>query len=48
MLAETEGVDTPLDQLEAAGKADLAKNQDALKQACAKYAPKKTIQACMR
>lgn len=47
MLAETEGVDTPLDQLEAAGKADLAKNQDALKQACDKYAPKKTIQACM-
>jgi hypothetical protein len=47
MLAETEGVDTPLDQLEAAGKADLAKNQDALKQACATYAPKKTIQACM-
>ena len=47
MLAETEGVDTPLDQLEAAGKADLAKNQAALKDACAKYAPKKTIQACM-
>lgn len=47
MLAETEGVDTPLDQLEAAGEADLAKNQEALKQACAKYAPKKTVPACM-
>jgi len=47
MLAETEGVDTPLDQLEKAGEADLAKNQTALKEACAKYAPKKTIQACM-
>jgi uncharacterized protein (DUF885 family) len=47
MLLETEGVDTPLDQLEAAGRADLKKNQDALKDACAKYAPGKTLQACM-
>jgi len=47
MLLETEGVDTPLDQLEAAGKADLARNQAALKEACAKYAPGKTLQACM-
>ncbi|MES2095735.1 MAG: DUF885 domain-containing protein [Pseudomonadota bacterium] len=47
MLLETEGVDTPLDQLEAAGKADLEKNQAALKDACAKYAPGKTLQACM-
>src|SRR3546814_6481044 len=35
MLSATEGVDIPLDQLEAIGKADLAKNQAALKQACA-------------
>ncbi|MBN8814495.1 MAG: DUF885 domain-containing protein [Sphingomonas sp.] len=47
MLLETEGVDTPLDQLEAAGRADLKKNQDALKAACDKYAPRKTLQACM-
>ncbi|MDB5707468.1 MAG: hypothetical protein JWN66_4584 [Sphingomonas bacterium] len=47
MVSLTEGVDVPLDQLEAAGKADLKKNQDALKQACAKYAPGATLQACM-
>jgi len=47
MLLETEGVDTPLDQLEAAGKADLAKNQAALKDACAKFAPGKSIEACV-
>jgi uncharacterized protein (DUF885 family) len=40
-------VDTPLDQLEAVGKADLKRNQDALKAECAKYAPGKTIAECM-
>ena len=33
MVAMTEGVDTPLDQLEAAGVADLKRNQAALAQA---------------
>ncbi|QDZ07259.1 DUF885 domain-containing protein [Sphingomonas panacisoli] len=47
MVLETEGVDTPLDQLEAAGRADLKKNQDALKEACDKYAKGKTIEACV-
>ena len=47
MLLETEGVDTPLDQLEAAGKADLARNQAALKGACLEFAPGKSIEACM-
>jgi uncharacterized protein (DUF885 family) len=47
MLMETEGVDTPLDQLEAAGRADLKKNQDALKEACDKFAKGKTIEACV-
>jgi hypothetical protein len=47
MLLATEGVDTPLDQLEAIGKADLKKNQDALKTECAKFAPGATIAACM-
>lgn len=47
MLLATEDVDTPLDQLEAAGRADLEKNQAALKQACARYAPGKTIEACV-
>ncbi len=47
MVSATEGVDVPLDQLEAAGKADLKRNQDALRAACAQYAPGTTIQACM-
>lgn len=47
MLLETEGVDTPLDQLEAAGRADLKKNQDALKLECDRYAKGKTLQQCM-
>jgi uncharacterized protein (DUF885 family) len=47
MLLATEGVDTPLDQLEAIGRADLKRNQDALRDACAAYAPGKTIPECM-
>ncbi len=35
MLAATEAVDTPLDQLEAVGRADLQRNRDALTAACA-------------
>lgn len=46
MVGQTEGVDVPLDQLEAAGRADLARNQAALKDACARYAPGATIVAC--
>ncbi|CAN5663253.1 DUF885 domain-containing protein [soil metagenome] len=46
MVKQTEGVDVPLDQLEAAGRADLARNQAALKDACARYAPGATIVAC--
>ncbi|VWX46874.1 DUF885 domain-containing protein [Novosphingobium sp. 9U] len=46
MLKETELVDLPLDQVEAIGRADLKRNQDALKLACAKYAPGKTIPQC--
>ena len=48
MLKATEDVDIPLDQLEAIGKADLAKNQAELKAACTKYAPGATIEACMK
>jgi uncharacterized protein (DUF885 family) len=47
MVLMTEGVDTPLDQLEKVGWDDLRRNQAALKQACATYAPGATIQACM-
>jgi hypothetical protein len=47
MLLATEGVGTPLAELEAVGRADLKRNQDALKAACAQYAPGATVQACM-
>ncbi|BCA60836.1 hypothetical protein HMP09_0070 [Sphingomonas sp. HMP9] len=47
MVAMTEGVDTPLDQLEAAGVADLKRNQAALAQACGVFAKGQTIRACM-
>jgi uncharacterized protein (DUF885 family) len=46
MLADTEAVDTPLDKLEAVGRADLKRNQQALRQACAAYAPGKDIPGC--
>ena len=39
-------MDTPLDELEAVGRADLARNQAALTAACALYAPGATIEAC--
>ena len=47
MLQMTEGVTTPLAELEAAGQADLARNQRALRSACATYAPGATIPACV-
>jgi uncharacterized protein (DUF885 family) len=47
MILATEGVDTPLDQLESIGRSDLKRNQDALKAACARYAPGKTVPQCM-
>jgi len=47
MVRDTEGVDTTLDQLEAAGRADLKRNQDALAAACNTYAPGASIPACM-
>ncbi|WP_267396829.1 MULTISPECIES: DUF885 domain-containing protein [unclassified Sphingomonas] len=47
MILATEGVDTPLDQLEAAGRADLKRNQDALAAACAIFAKGQTIPACI-
>jgi uncharacterized protein (DUF885 family) len=47
MVNATELVTTSLADLEAAGRADLARNQQALKDACAKYAPGATVQACM-
>ncbi|MGY2732557.1 DUF885 domain-containing protein [Sphingomonas sp. UYP23] len=47
MVKLTEGVDVPLATLEAAGKADLLRNQKALAEACTIYAPGATIPACM-
>ncbi len=47
MILTNEGVDTPLAELEAIGRADLKRNQDALKVACATFAPGATMIACM-
>ena len=47
MLLATEGVNTPLDELEAVGRADLKRNQDALIAECAKYAPGASVPDCM-
>ncbi len=47
MLRATEGVDTSLDALEAAGRADLARNRAALVAACKLYAAGATVPACV-
>jgi hypothetical protein len=47
MLRDTEMVDTPLAELEAIGRADLERNQQALTEACARYAPGASLAACM-
>ena len=47
MLAHSEGVTTPLEELEKIGQADLQRNLDALTAACARYAPKLSIQKCV-
>ncbi|MGH8447017.1 MAG: DUF885 domain-containing protein, partial [Solimonas sp.] len=47
MLQATERVGTPLAALEAAGRADLARNLAALKEACAQYLPGGVITACL-
>lgn len=47
MLRDTEMVDTPLAELEAIGRADLKRNQDALIAACGQYAPGVTVPACV-
>ena len=47
MVSATEGVDTSLDALDAAGRTDLKRNQEALKAECARFAAGQTIQACM-
>ncbi|MBK7644799.1 MAG: DUF885 domain-containing protein [Planctomycetes bacterium] len=47
MLSMTERVELPLADLEAAGRADLARNTAALHEACAKYAPGASIEECI-
>lgn len=47
MLDATEMVTTPLADLEAIGREDLQRNQAALKAACARFTPGKTIVACI-
>jgi len=47
MLRDTERVDMPLEELEAAGKKDLQRNLALLKEACAKYAPGKSEKECI-
>jgi len=46
MLHDTEMVDTPVAELEAIGRADLQRNQQALREACAQFAPRATIPQC--
>ena len=48
MLRDTEMVDVPLEQIEQIGRADLQRNQQAMRDACAQYAPGATVQECMR
>jgi hypothetical protein len=47
MLAATERVPTPLAQIADAGKADLARNLEALRGACAQYLPRGSLHACV-
>ena len=47
MILTTEGVDTPLAELERIGEADLARNQAALRAACEQFAPGATIPDCI-
>jgi hypothetical protein len=47
MLHATERVDMPLDQLQALGKRDLDRNLAALKDACAQFAPGRTLKECV-
>ena len=47
MLEDTERVDLPIEQIEAAGRADLERNTQALKAECDTYLPKATLVACI-
>jgi len=47
MVKDTERVDMPVEQIEAAGRADLERNSQALKGECAVYLPKGSVAACI-
>ena len=47
MLKATEGVATPIAEIEAAGRAELQRDLQALREACATFAPGATPHACM-
>ena len=47
MLRATEGVEVRLDELEDVGRRDLARNQKALREACATYAPGQSLPDCV-
>ncbi|MGB0135167.1 DUF885 domain-containing protein [Dokdonella sp.] len=47
MLRMNERVDLPLDQIKAAGEADLSRNLASLKSACHEYAPGETLKRCV-
>jgi hypothetical protein len=47
MVKATERVDIPIEQIEAAGRADLERNTQALKGECSTYLPKGTLAACI-
>lgn len=47
MLRATEGVEVRLDELEGVGRRDLERNQVALREACASYAPGQSLADCV-
>ncbi|HEX4153082.1 MAG TPA: DUF885 domain-containing protein [Steroidobacteraceae bacterium] len=47
MVKDTDQVDVPIEQIEAAGRADLTRNTDMLKSACESYLPKGSLAACL-
>jgi hypothetical protein len=47
MVRDTERVDVPVEQIEAAGRADLERNTAALKTECAVYLPRGTLKNCI-
>jgi uncharacterized protein (DUF885 family) len=47
MLRQTERVTVRLDELESIGRRDLERNQQALRETCAAYAPGKSITECV-